>query len=87
MLQPETIQQFLLQVALFTQRQMRARAAPSWTPRRSWGNEARTCRSLERFDSLTMDEVEWRKVIRLPDYAARKVTPSAFGPLQQRLFA
>lgn len=34
-----------------------------------------------------MSEVEWRKVIRLPDYTRRKVLPSGAGPLQSRLFA
>jgi putative transposase len=39
------------------------------------------------FDEEIMSEVEWRKVIRLPDYARRKLAPSGPGPLQTRLFA
>jgi Integrase core domain len=42
---------------------------------------------LRLFDTRIMDEVEWRKVIRLPQYSARKVSPEAAGPLQKRLFA
>ena len=39
------------------------------------------------FDDEIMSEVEWRKVIRLPDYARRRGTPDKAGPLQSRLFA
>jgi putative transposase len=39
------------------------------------------------FDAQAMAEVEWRKVIRLPDYAPRKGVPSGAGLLQSRLFA
>ncbi|MGO8947925.1 MAG: hypothetical protein ACLQUY_09725 [Ktedonobacterales bacterium] len=42
---------------------------------------------LRLFDDEIMSEVEWRKVIRLPDYARRKLPPIGPGPLQSRLFA
>jgi hypothetical protein len=39
------------------------------------------------FDDAIMNEIEWRKVIRLPDYARRISLPTGAGPLQTRLFA
>ena len=39
------------------------------------------------FDVHTMEAVEWRKVMRLPDYTRRKLPPAGPGPLQERLFA
>jgi hypothetical protein len=56
-------------------------------PRRDKRWNERPIAFLELFDVHTMEAVEWRKVMRLPDYTHRKLPPAGPGPLQERLFA